>query len=290
MLLAFTAEIFNSCLKSCMNALFATLVLCWSSSGDSELSQNIELDPSKWRVVVDGVMGGLSSGNLTKSTSGLQFRGDLSLKNNGGFAWARTRQLDLQLGFDGFEIEVLGDGRKWDFMVNSLRRRMMAGGYRSRFQTTKGVRTVHRLPLAEFEAVSFGRVLARGDLRASDCSGVGVLIGDKREESFDLTLIRISTYSTSTTTSSDTKEQSPEKAILLQAVEMGVPRYNNGDHAGCADLYELSIRSVLLMGDLTKDLQEDTLRDFRSAMTLTSDQDRAWAHRRNIDRLLEQSP
>ena len=111
MLLAFTAEIFNSCLKSCMNALFATLVLCWSPSGVSELSQNIELDPSKWRVVVDGVMGGLSSGKLIKSTSGLQFRGDLSLTNNGGFAWARTRQLALQLGFDGFEIEVLGEGR-----------------------------------------------------------------------------------------------------------------------------------------------------------------------------------
>ena len=71
---------------------------------------------------------------------------------------------------------------------------------------------------------------------------------------------------------------------------MGVPRYNNSDYAGCADLYELSIRSVLMMGDLTKDLHEETLRDFRSAITLTSDQDRAWAHRRNIDRLLEQSP
>lgn len=273
-----------------MNALFAVLVLCWSPSGVTELSQNIELDPSKWRVVVDGVMGGLSSGNLSKSTSGLQFRGDLSLKNNGGFAWARTRQLELELEFDGFEIEVLGDGRKWDFMVDSFRRKMMAGGYRSRFQTTKGVRTVHRLPLAGFEAVSFGKVLARGDLRASDCSGVGVLIGDKQEESFDLTLIRVSTYSTATTTSSDAKQQSPEKTILLQAIEMGVPRYNNGDHAGCADLYELSISGVLMMGDLTKDLQEETRKDFRSARTLTSDQDRAWAHRRNIDRLLEQGP
>ena len=80
-----------------------------------------------------------------------------------------------------------------------------------------------------------------------------------------------------------------EQSILLQAIEMGVPRYNDGDHAGCADLYELAISSILMMGDVPDELRAETRKDFRAAMALTSDVDRAWAHRRNMDRMLEQT-
>ena len=179
----------------------------------------------------------------------------------------------------------------WDFMIDSSRRRMMAGGYRTRFQTQKGVRTTHRFPLSGFEAVSFGQVLARGDLRASDCAGLGVLIGDKKEAAFDLTLVKVSTYSTPRPSPSEaqTGNRSPEQSILLQAIEMGVPRYNDGDHAGCADLYELAISSVLMMGNVPDALRATTRKDFRAAMALTSDEDRAWAHRRNMDRMLGQA-
>ncbi len=272
-----------------MPSFLAAAVLLFATGESNPAKTAIGLKSPQWRVVLDGVMGGLSSGTLTESKVGLRFRGDLSLKNNGGFAWARTRQLNLGRDFDGFEIEVLGDGRTWDFMIDSSRRRMMAGGYRTRFQTTNGVRTTHRFPLSGFEAVSFGRVLARGDLRASDCAGLGVLIGDKKEAEFDLTLIKISTYSTSASTPQP-GNLSPEQSILLQAVEMGVPRYNDGDHVGCADLYELAISSVLMMGNLPEEVRAKTQKDFRAAMAMTSDQDRAWGHRRNIDRLLEQRP
>ncbi len=275
-----------------MEPILAAVALFFATNEPNYATGVVDLKSSQWRVVLDGVMGGLSSGKLTESTSGLRFTGDLSLKNNGGFAWARTRQLDLTADFEGFEIEVLGDGRTWDFMVDSSRRRMMAGGYRTRFQTKKGVRTTHRFPLSRFEAVSFGQVLARGDLRASDCSGLGVLMGDKREAGFDLTLIKISTYSAPDTSSSEpqTGNRSPEQSVLLQAIEMGVPRYNDGDHVGCADLYELAISSVLMMGNVPDELRAITRKDFRAAMAMNSDEDRAWAHRRNMDRILEQTP
>ncbi len=278
-------------LESNMEPIIAAIVLLFASNEPNSAKTSVALESSQWRVVLDGVMGGLSSGKLTETPSGLQFTGDLSLKNNGGFAWARTRRLDLGANFAGFEIEVLGDGRMWDFMIDSSRRRMMAGGYRTRFQTQKGVRTTHRFPLSGFEAVSFGQVLARGDLRASDCAGLGVLIGDKKEAAFDLTLVKVSTYTTPRPSPSEaqTGNRSPEQSILLQAIEMGVPRYNEGDHAGCADLYELAISSVLLMGNVPDALRANTRKDFRAAMAMTSDEDRAWAHRRNMDRMLEQS-
>ena len=279
-------------LKSSMESIIAAIALLFATNEPNSATTVVGLESTQWRVVLDGVMGGLSSGKLTETTSGLRFTGDLSLKNNGGFAWARTRRLDLDANFQGFEIEVLGDGRTWDFMIDSSRRRMMAGGYRTRFQTQKGVRTTHRFPLSGFEAVSFGQVMARGDLRASDCAGLGVLIGDKKEAAFDLTLVKISTYSTPRSSPSEdqTRKQSPEQSILLQAIEMGVPRYNEGDHAGCADLYELAISSVLMMGNVPDALRANTRKDFRAAMAMTSDQDRAWAHRRNMDRMLEQTP
>ena len=275
-----------------MGPIVAAFTLLFAANGAYPATNEVDLQPTQWRVVLDGVMGGLSSGKLTESKSGLKFTGELSLKNNGGFAWARTRRLDLDRNFDGFEIEVQGDGRMWDFMIDSSRRRVMAGGYRTRFQTKKGVRTTHRFPLSGFEAVSFGQVLARGDLQASDCAGLGVLIGDKKEASFDLTLIKIKTYTAPSAPLSATQVgiRSPERSIMLQAIEMGVPRYNDGDHVGCADLYELAISSILMMGDVPDDLRAKTRKDFRAAMALTSDEDRAWAHRRNMDRLLEQTP
>ena len=271
--------------------MIAAVALFFATEDSNSATNGVNLKSSEWRVVLDGVMGGLSSGKLTEAPSGLRFTGDLSLRNNGGFAWARTRRLDLVNDFEGFETEVLGDGRKWDFMIDSSRRRTIAGGYRTRFQTQKGVRTTHRFPLSGFEAVSFGQVLARGDLRASDCAGLGVLIGDKKEAPFDLTLVKISTYSTPRPSASESQPENrtPEQSILLQAIEMGVPRFNDGDHAGCADLYELAISSVLMMGSVPDVLRANTRKDFRAAMTMISDEDRAWAHRRNMDRMLEQT-
>ncbi|MEL7066951.1 MAG: CIA30 family protein, partial [Planctomycetota bacterium] len=120
-----------------MGPVVAAFTLLFAANGANPATNEVDLQPTQWRVVLDGVMGGLSSGKLTESKSGLKFTGELSLKNNGGFAWARTRRLDLDRNFDGFEIEVQGDGRIWDFMIDSSRRRVMAGGYRTRFQTKK---------------------------------------------------------------------------------------------------------------------------------------------------------
>ena len=41
---------------------------------------------SEWNVIVDGVMGGLSTGKATFTDNTVQFTGNLSLENNGGFS------------------------------------------------------------------------------------------------------------------------------------------------------------------------------------------------------------
>ena len=55
-------------------------------------------DSLSWRVVDDGVMGGLSKGNFGVSSGGiLTFRGTLSLENNGGFSSIRTEKVKMNL-------------------------------------------------------------------------------------------------------------------------------------------------------------------------------------------------
>ncbi|WP_111660301.1 CIA30 family protein [Olleya aquimaris] len=43
-----------------------------------------------WRIVNDGVMGGLSQSSATLTEDTVQFKGNVSLENNGGFASMRT--------------------------------------------------------------------------------------------------------------------------------------------------------------------------------------------------------
>ncbi len=45
---------------------------------------------SSWRIVNDGVMGGLSQSNTVLTEDSVQFKGNVSLENNGGFASMRT--------------------------------------------------------------------------------------------------------------------------------------------------------------------------------------------------------
>jgi hypothetical protein len=77
-------------------------------------------------------------------------------------------------------------------------------------------------------------------------------------------------------------------AILELAIERGVPRFNAGDEASCAALYELAITSVVLLG--ADALDEGASAELASALKQgASHQDaaeRAWTYRRAMDRAL----
>ena len=73
-----------------------------------------------WQTVNDGVMGGVSEGNvrITKDKT-LEFFGNLSLENNGGFASTRTRAGKLDLSqYDALVFKVRGDGRTYYFNIH----------------------------------------------------------------------------------------------------------------------------------------------------------------------------
>jgi hypothetical protein len=77
-------------------------------------------------------------------------------------------------------------------------------------------------------------------------------------------------------------------AILELAIERGVPRFNAGDQASCAALYELAITSVALLG--TDALDEGTSTELANALKQGASHpdasERAWTYRRAMDRAL----
>jgi hypothetical protein len=58
---------------------------------DKPLSYDFGKDAGNdWRVIVDGVMGGLSTGNVAVLENSMVFTGSISLENNGGFSSLRA--------------------------------------------------------------------------------------------------------------------------------------------------------------------------------------------------------
>ncbi|MEQ9410508.1 MAG: CIA30 family protein [Fuerstiella sp.] len=141
----------------------------------------------QWQTVNDGVMGGRSEGRFRiNSENRLEFFGNLSLANNGGFASVRSRAaaLNLRAG-DSIVMKVRGDGREYTLNLYTPRRRT-AFSYRAAFQTKKDEWTEITVPLSQFVATSFGRVVQNSPLQPGEVSSIGILLGDKKPGPFRL--------------------------------------------------------------------------------------------------------
>ena len=76
-----------------------------------------EIGIKNWNIVNDNVMGGISNSDLyiTKENN-LMFYGNVSLKNNGGFASSRLRFNKGKLkDVKAFQLRVKGDGKIYKF-------------------------------------------------------------------------------------------------------------------------------------------------------------------------------
>jgi len=146
-----------------------------------------------WRVVNDGVMGGVSSSTMSTTEVGTGvFSGRLSLENNGGFASIRTdlRQTDLSL-FAGLVLRVRGDGRRYQVR---LRTDASFDGiaYQAEFDTQADTWTMVILPFEAFVPTFRGYVPRNAPpLDPSVIRQLGLLIGDQREGPFRLEVDRI---------------------------------------------------------------------------------------------------
>jgi hypothetical protein len=142
-------------------------------------------DTSSWRIVDDGVMGGLSEGHIEMNEEGhAVYRGDISLANNGGFSSLRYRPEPMELsGEKELVLRIKGDGKRYQFRLKS--RAGDAHSYVQYYETSGDWETV-RLPLSEFYPSFRGRTLARPNYPAESLAEFGILFGNKKAESFHL--------------------------------------------------------------------------------------------------------
>lgn len=147
------------------------------------MSLAIPLSLEPWRVVNDGVMGGVSSSRMVAAEEGLRFEGELSLENNGGFASVRRLVESDFSGTDRVLLEVRGDGRTYQFRLRQSGR-FDGVAWRAEFETSNEWRTVE-LPFGNFEPVFRGRsVPEAGPVVPDDVRQIGFMLADKQPGPF----------------------------------------------------------------------------------------------------------
>lgn len=182
-------------------ALAATILACLPAFAGEPRSV-AEFTPEEagkleFRVVDDGVMGGLSKGNREISKEGiLRFFGTLSLENNGGFSSLRTDALKMDLsGADGIVLRVLGDGRTYQLRFSTdaeYRGREMS--FQAGFPTVKGEWTEVKVPFKEFRGTWRGIDLPDKVFDPAKISRLGLQLADKKQGPFELRVDWIRAY------------------------------------------------------------------------------------------------
>ena len=158
-----------------------------SGSEDRLLSLHPDDFKKTWVTVNDGVMGGVSKGSVRLTADQtLEFFGNLSLQNNGGFASVRSmpQQLGLEEG-DTLVARVRGDGREYYLNLYEPSYRI-AFSYRAPIKTEDGKWTEVRVPLNDFYATSFGRPVNNARLNPSKVNSIGFLLSDNQAGPFRL--------------------------------------------------------------------------------------------------------
>lgn len=153
-------------------------------------------DSSKWTVVNDGVMGGVSRSELkpTDRKTGI-FSGMLSLENNGGFASVRAAVDHRDLAtYAGLEIRVRGDGRTYQLRLRT-NDRFDGIAYRTVFATRDGEWLTVRRSFTDFRPTFRGRTPTdAAPLDPAKIHQVGFLLADGRPGAFSLEIDFVRTW------------------------------------------------------------------------------------------------
>ena len=185
-------------MRSSVLWLIGTLIPLGASAQEQDMKVLVnftEQDDVRWRIVNDGVMGGLSSSDLELTEDGTAlFSGFVSLDNNGGFASVRATFPFMDLSpYEGVTLRVRGDGRSYQ-----LRFRMDGSfdgvAHGTGFDTVAGEWMEIDLPFELFQPTFRGRVpRGAGPLDPSRIRQMTFLIGDKKEGPFNLEIAWVRT-------------------------------------------------------------------------------------------------
>jgi monofunctional biosynthetic peptidoglycan transglycosylase len=153
--------------------------------------------PLQWYTVLDGVMGGRSTGSFHVADGRIDFTGTLNTKG-GGFSSIRTRPQRLDLGeFAGLRLRIRGDGRVYTMRVQQ--RRADGRGsvdYQTAFRTAADSDAWQEvwLSFADFVPTWRGRRLDLPPVEPSHIDALGVTLADETDGPFRLEIDAIHAY------------------------------------------------------------------------------------------------
>lgn len=176
--------------------MIAIILLVFFSNPILEFNFGAEKDGRNWQIINDGVMGGLSLGQAGLDDNSLLFVGQLSFKNNGGFASIRSNRMQIDLSDANFiEIKYRLEGIKFSFMFEQSRR-FWQPYYSYPLETTDGqwvtkiipVESLQETRMSDYTGRTFDKESSRSFFR------MGFISDDKKEERFELEIDYISIY------------------------------------------------------------------------------------------------
>ena len=250
------------------------------------------LNLSQWGVVNDSVMGGVSTSEVVENARGeLTFQGDLSLENNGGFTSARVAVNADWSQFSALKATVRGDGRTYLFTVRVRDSRMRRIYYRVPVTTQKNKVMELEIPFSDFQAYAYGMQVPQAPLLVTQTgriSTVGVMLADKQPGSFALDIIEMSPVTGPTAPTLAAPTQGAVTAVLQQAIQEGVPLFNQGEPERCYDVYRTALSNILMLASEQLSPMERSLiqQALRQAQGMNSPSDQAWALRTAIDAIM----
>ena len=144
-----------------------------------------------WRVVDDGVMGGLSKGNIILNSNGhAEYSGFVTTENNGGFSSVRYNFESKDVSnYKNVVLKVKGDGKPYQFRLKENRSERFS--YIQTFETS-GEWEIIKIPFKDFYPSFRGYRLNKPNFGGRNIEEIAFLIGNKKKENFKLIIDKIS--------------------------------------------------------------------------------------------------
>lgn len=151
---------------------------------------NTSSDISSWKIVNDGVMGGISNSTFSQNSEGHGvFKGNVSTENNGGFASVRLQLSSFNINDSKqLKIKLKGDSKNYQLRVKANASDYYS--YITEFSTSGSWETII-INLNDLYPSFRGRKLDQENFNASSIEELSFLIANKKSEAFILELEKI---------------------------------------------------------------------------------------------------
>lgn len=170
--------------------IFLLMGLLNTSDGTLEIDFGKNKNGQDWRIINDGVMGGLSQGVGNLEEDAMYFKGTISLENNGGFSSLRSPYQDFDVSkYEKVVIRLKAKGQILAFTMNVDQRWYMPY-FKQQIRMEGEDWQVVELPFSDFKTYKVGRPI-NYDFSEKDAEKIiriGFITDSKKEGAFEATI------------------------------------------------------------------------------------------------------